>query len=171
VPPGAVGTTTSDGTSDAQPVRIAAVSDFDPTTDSNSDGEENPDKVPLATDGDPSTAWTTVTYYNNPKLGGLKPGVGLLLDLGKATSVTGVKVTLIGQPTSLELRAAPEDVTSAPTSADQLDVVASAPNAGLQADLKPDEPVTTRYLLVYLTKLPPAPGGFEGQIAEVSVSG
>ena len=112
-----------------------------------------------------------MTYYNNPKLGGLKPGVGLLLDLGKATTVTGVKVTLIGQPTSLELRAAPEDVTSAPTSADQLDVVASAPNAGLQADLKPDEPVTTRYLLVYLTKLPPAPGGFEGQIAEVSVSG
>ena len=52
-----------------------------------------------------------------------------------------------------------------------VDVVASAPDAGLQADLQPDEPVTTRYLLVYLTKLPPAPGGFEGQIAEVSVSG
>jgi hypothetical protein len=171
VRPGAAGSTTSGGTSDPQPVRIAAVSDFDPTTDSDSDGEENPDKVPLATDGDPSTAWTTVTYYNNPELGGLKPGVGLLLDLGKATTVADVKVTLIGQPTSVELRAAPEDVTSAPTSADQLDIVASAPNAGLQADLQPDEPVTTRYLLVYLTKLPPAPGGFEGQIAEVSVSG
>ena len=36
-----------------------------------------------AIDGDPGTSWTTLTYRGNPALGGLKPGVGLMLDLGK----------------------------------------------------------------------------------------
>src|SRR4051812_444154 len=58
------------------PIKITGVRDFDPDGDPP---EENPDTARLAIDGDPASAWTTVTYRGNPALGGLKPGVGLLL--------------------------------------------------------------------------------------------
>ncbi len=45
------------------------------------DGTENDDLLPLAFDGDPATAWRSDTY-RAPGFGRLKPGVGLLVDLG-----------------------------------------------------------------------------------------
>ncbi len=56
-----------------QPV---GATDFDPL----GDGEEHPDKVKLAVDGNPGTKWTTETYQTED-LG--KPGVGLYVDAGK----------------------------------------------------------------------------------------
>ncbi len=146
-------------------LRIAGVADFDPEGDPP---DENPELVPLATDGKPGTAWQTLTYRGNPELGGLKSGVGLLVDLGRPRAVGSARVTLLGDGTSLELLAAP-DATSAPSSADGLDRVASAENAGGRVDLTLDRPVTTRWLVVWLTKLPAVPGGFKGQVAEISV--
>ena len=44
----------------------------------------------LAYDGDPTTRWRTVQYFGNPKLGNLKRGVGLVLDLDdSATGALG----------------------------------------------------------------------------------
>ncbi len=119
-------------------------------------------------DGNPATAWQTLTYQGDPKLGGLKSGVGLLVDLGKPARVGEVRLKLIGSPTSLEILAAP-DATSAPTSTDGLSEVASAAAAGTDVDLKLDKPTKTRWLVVWLTSLPAADGGFRGQVAEVSV--
>ena len=146
-------------------VPISSVTDFDPEGDPP---EENPDETALAFDGNPSTAWQTLTYRGSPKLGGLKSGVGLLVDLGKPARVGEVRLTLIGTPTSLEILAAPGS-TTAPTSTDGLTTVASATDAGTDVDLKLDKPTTTRWLVVWLTSLPPASGGFKGQVAEVSV--
>ena len=66
--------------SPAQPSKliIANARDFDPQGD---DQTENPDEVKFAYDGDASTRWRTVQYFGNPKLGNLKRGVGLVLDL------------------------------------------------------------------------------------------
>ena len=50
----------------------------------------------------------------NPKLGGLKSGVGLLVDLGKPTEVGQVRLTLLGSPTSLQILAAPGATPAAP---------------------------------------------------------
>ncbi|HEX4977504.1 MAG TPA: protein kinase [Nocardioides sp.] len=145
----------------AEPVRIASASDFDPA----GDGSENPDSAPLAVDGDPSTAWPTVTYYDPLEL--QKPGVGLLLDLGEATEVSEVDVSFLTTPTDVEILAGGEG--AAPTSADGLQRVARATGSGDRATLTLDEPVTTRYLVVWLTKLPAADGGFRGQVAEIVV--
>lgn len=145
----------------AEPIRVAATSDFDPS----GDGTENPDSAPLATDGDPQSAWPTVTYYDPLEL--QKPGVGLLLDLGEATEVTEVTVSFLTSPTDLEILAAGDG--AAPTSAEGLERVARQAGAGNRADLTLDRPVTTRYLVVWLTKLPPADGGFRGQVAEIVV--
>ncbi len=149
-------------TAPAEPVRIASVSDFDPA----GDGSENPDDAALATDGDPRTAWPTVTYYDPLEL--QKPGVGLLLDLGEATEVSEVTVSFLTTPTDVEILAAAE-AAEAPTDAEALDRVAGQTRVGNRATLGLDEPVTTRYLVVWLTKLPPADGGFRGQVAEIVV--
>lgn len=162
------GTNPSDGPSTntaAGPLSIAGVSDFDPQGDPP---EENPELAGLAVDGDPATAWRTMTYFNDPELGGLKDGVGLLVDLGKPVEVSQVELTLIGGPTSLDILAAQEGA-SAPTSTDGLDKVASVDGAGTNVDPEFDAPVTTRYLVVWLTSLPSASGGFAGQIAEIVV--
>ncbi len=87
-------------TAPAEPLAIASVADFDPFGDPQ---EENPDQAPLAVDGKPGTAWTTSTYQQNFGPSGLKDGVGLLLDLGKAQDVGSVDVTLVGSPTSVQL--------------------------------------------------------------------
>jgi hypothetical protein len=146
-------------------VPIASVRDFDPQGDPP---EENPELAPLAVDGKPGTAWTTVTYRGNPHLGGLKSGVGLLVDLGRSATVGEVRLTLVGRPTSLQVLAAP-GASSAPASTDGLPVVASSTAAGTQVDLKAQRTVHTRWLVVWLTSLPPAPGGYQGRVAEISV--
>jgi hypothetical protein len=146
-------------------VKVAGVKDFDPEGDPP---EENPDLAPLAIDGKPGTAWQTLTYRGNPRLGGLKNGVGLLVDLGKRTKVGSVRLTLLGDGTSLELLAAPA-ASAPPSDTDGLQKVAEADDAGTKVSLELDKPVTTQWLVVWLTSLPPAPGGFKGQVAEISV--
>jgi hypothetical protein len=148
------------------PVKITGVTDFDPQGDPP---EENPDLAPLAIDGKPGTAWETMTYRGNPRLGGLKSGVGLLVDLGKPAKVSKVNLTLMGSPTSVQILAAP-GATTAPSSTDGLETVATRDGAGDQAALTLKKPVTTRWLVVWLTSLPAAPGGFQGRVAEISVA-
>jgi hypothetical protein len=158
-------TSSSSSTTTGARVSIAAVRDFDPEGQPPS---ENPDQAKLAIDGKPLTAWTTVTYRGNPKLGGLKSGVGLLVDLGKPAAVGSVHLDLLGTGTSLKLLAAP-GATSAPTSTKGLTTVAGAANAGQRVDLRLTKAVTTRWLVVWLTSLPSAPGGYQGRVAEISV--
>jgi hypothetical protein len=146
-------------------VKIVGVKDFDPEGDPP---EENPDLAPLAIDGKPGTAWQTLTYRGNPHLGGLKNGVGLLVDLGKRTKVGSMRLTLLGDGTSLEVLAAPA-ASAPPSDTDGLQKVAEAGDVGTKVSLKFDKPVTTQWLVVWLTSLPPAPGGFKGQVAEISV--
>jgi putative peptidoglycan lipid II flippase len=153
-------------------IQIADAVSFDPPPQGS--GDENPAEVANAYDGDPSTAWTTKTYYDYPDLGHQKDGVGLVLDLGAVHTVTQVDVSLEGTGTSLELRAAPEDSTSYPTdSADEYDLIKSLAGQGSRAtfDLS-DDPVTTRYLLVWLTSLPQVSAGkYDGAVSEIKVSG
>jgi putative peptidoglycan lipid II flippase len=146
----------------------AAVRDFDPDQVGGTP-EENPQEVPLATDGKPSTAWTTVRYNDGPVLAPYKDGVGLLIDLGADKQVRDVTVTLVGAPYDLSLLAAPRGASATPTSVQGLTTVDTRKGAAGQIRLAGAQPVTTRYLVVWLTALPPVPGGFRGGISEVSV--
>ena len=105
--------------------------------------EENPDEAPNAIDGDAATSWTTSTYRGDPALGGLKPGVGLMVDLGKDQEVGSVTVRFKGAPTSFEVYAAPAGVTEPPDSIDQLDKVAARRTRRERANVKLD-PARTR---------------------------
>jgi putative peptidoglycan lipid II flippase len=149
---------------------ISTGRDFDPQGDPN---RENPDEVRLAYDGDPATRWRTVAYIGSPKLGNLKRGVGLVLDLGSAQPVASVQVSLSGSGTDLDLRVPRQDpaaTTSAPLGSDRdWRVVAEESGAGRSATLTPEQPVTTRFVLVYLTALPNEGGRYRGGISEVEV--
>ncbi len=148
------------------PLKISEVTDFDPFA---SPAEENPDDAPNSIDGDPATSWATVTYRGNPALGGLKPGVGLLLDLGSEKPARSVSVRFKNSPTSFEVYAAPSGVTQAPDSLDQLDKVATRADAAARANVRLDTTTDTRYVLVWLTKLPAAAGGFRGEVTDITV--
>jgi putative peptidoglycan lipid II flippase len=159
---------------DTGPLRIASVTDFDPQ---GTDGGENPDEAAAAHDADASTAWTTSTYFGASTLGNLKDGVGLLVDLGREQDVSRADLTLLGGPTSLTVYAAP-GAASAPTVVDDLTALgatrtaAAEPDEVVQASIEADEPVETRWLVVWLTDLPPdGAGDFEGSIAELAVVG
>ncbi|MFD2077996.1 putative peptidoglycan lipid II flippase [Actinopolymorpha cephalotaxi] len=149
------------------PVRITGAGDFDPPPGGN--GEEHPEDVGKAHDGDQSTLWTTMSYRNNPQLGGLKPGVGMWFDLGKPVDVGRVELSLRSGGTDVQLRAAPEGASSAPTSIDDWQEIAKQDGAGGEVTLRPDKPVRTRFLLVWLTKLPPDGSEYRGGIAEIVV--
>ena len=152
-------------------IAIAGARDFDPQGD---DQTENPELVKLAYDGDPATGWRTVRYFGNPQLGGIKRGVGLVLDLGSAQPVRSVVVTLSGNGTNVELRVPKKDadtISTPPMNSDSLwRRVAKVSDAGTTATLTTAEPAATRYILVYLTSLPKEGGNYRGGINEVAVS-
>ena len=146
-------------------IKVARAQDFDPLGDDS----ENPAEVGNVIDGDSSTTWSTSTYYNNAALGGLKAGVGVLLDLGRDRTVKSVALQLKGQPTDIELYAAPAGVTRAPDTLSQLDRVGSRSASPTSTTIPLDDGTRTRFVLVWLTRLPPVSGGYRGEIADVTV--
>jgi tRNA A-37 threonylcarbamoyl transferase component Bud32 len=62
---------------------------FDPLPGS---GVEHDDQLPLLVDGDPATVWTTENYSRRD-FGGLKPGVGIILQLSGSHQLKELKVT------------------------------------------------------------------------------
>jgi len=151
-----------------QPVRIAAVSAWDPFGE---DGE-NDDEAQLAADGDPSTEWSTLSYRGRPDLGGLKPGLGLVLDLGSAQDVSAVRVNLGGNGTDFDVRVAPGVTDEPPGSPDDYQVQATQSGASGPTRVQLDRAVTTRYVLLWLTSLPADDDGdFRGRVREVQVVG
>ncbi|MGD8214090.1 protein kinase family protein [Aestuariimicrobium sp. Y1814] len=161
---------------DGQPVShpFATVDDFDPEADGGNN-EENPNQVALAHDGDPATAWTTLRYIGNPALGGLKPGVGLVIDLGQVVDVGRVTLQLQGSPSNVQVLLPtenPDDAEADPpmTSVEDWTVLVQQDGAGESLTLTPPAVAKTRYLLVYLTSLPSIGGdGYRGAIAEMEV--
>lgn len=156
----------ADGTGSGKAIAIVKGKDFDPQgTDG---GVETPTKVPLAYDGKTSTYWET-SWYSRADFGGLKSGVGLILDLGKTQQISSVKVDFIGDTTSVELRAASSDTSSMPDSLSAFSKVASG--TGSEVTLKPDKAVKARYVLVWLTSLPlTSDGTYRGKVSEITVT-
>lgn len=153
------------GTGPTRTLAVASATSLDPPPDGN--GEENSDRASLAVDGDPATVWNTNIYQQQLGPGGLKDGVGLLLDLGSRKSVVAVAVTLVGDPTDLQVRVADE---RGGTLGDYSRAGRVAAASG-RAVVRLDRPVRARYVLLWLTRLPPAGGGYRGQVAEVTVRG
>lgn len=156
--------TPSPGATAVGPVAInpAGVSDFDP----QGDGSENPTQAQLAADGDPLTGWSTALYKKRADFGGLKDGVGLLVDLGQPVAVRQVAVAFLRPGADIEIRVA--DSRSEQVS--DYRVVARARKVGDVATLTLEGgPTTARYWLVWITRLPRDGSGYRTAIGEVQL--
>jgi hypothetical protein len=167
---GGTGSSASPGVGTPIVVPAGRVHDFDP----QGDGRENPEQAPLALDGDTSTAWQTATYAGRPDFGGLKSGVGLLVDLGRPRPVSSVTVLLTIPGANLDLRVG----AARAADASGYQVVASATDAGAHPPhgepvgtvtfVPAGAPVSARYWLVWLTRLPRSGKGFAEGVAEIT---
>ena len=128
-------------------------------------------------DGDESTAWETDTYIGDPVFGGIKPGMGVLIDLGEPRPVTAVEVVLSGSGATAALLAGDNDPGA--TAAGDVEIVETftpvgepfTRHDGAKMVFNADSEATYRFLLVWITELPPVDGGFGIGVQEISVKG
>jgi putative peptidoglycan lipid II flippase len=152
----------------AETLPVTAIRDLDPQGE---DGRENPEDVQLAIDGDPNTAWRTSTYFNRPDLGGLKSGVGLVLDLGGPREVESMRILLGGTGTSLQVYASSPG-GELPVRLGDLRRIATLDDAGTDVSVSFPQGTITRRVVVWLTRLPQVrPGDFQGEVREITVRG
>ncbi|TFV62235.1 UNVERIFIED_ORG: hypothetical protein E4P37_17705 [Bacillus sp. AZ43] len=144
-----------------EPLSIASGDVYDPQGDGDPDNDED---VPLAFDGDPATAWSTYEYRGSPAFGNLKDGLGIMLDLGSAQELAAVTLTSPSAGATVEIRTG-----DAPDGNLDSFAVAADGELGGETELAFEEPVTARYVLVWLTGLVESGGGYSAGIAEVSV--
>lgn len=158
------------GSSIGAPLKLAAVTDFDP---SPGDGAEDPANVGLAYDGNPATAWGTEIYYGSQWGGIGKTGVGLKVDLGRPVVVSQVRLLFLQPGVSVQLRYAAADSASQ----DAYTLAANSPTSlGTEQTLRPANSGAHRYWLIWLTSLPlvntPQGGsGYQGNLAEMTFFG
>ncbi|HTW19619.1 MAG TPA: hypothetical protein VME70_05305 [Mycobacteriales bacterium] len=137
------------------------ITSFDP----EGDGTEDPGGVGLAVDDDPSTQWSTDTYFGRPNFGGLKQGVGLLLDLRHPTTVSVAQLLLSAAGSDFQIRAG----SVRPRQASDLPVVASENDSPASIRLTLARPVRARYWLLWITSLPKAGDGYRLGVAEIAL--
>jgi eukaryotic-like serine/threonine-protein kinase len=126
-------------------VPIQGVGSYDPPSDGG-DGSEHNDSVAKATDGNPSTYWTT-DVYNSQSFGSLKPGVGLVVDAGSSVALKSLTVATDTPGFTAKIQTG--DSASGPFADDSpVQTVNGTTTFALHG-------TTARYYLVWLTSLPP----------------
>lgn len=156
---GSTGSSLAPGT----PIKIVGAKDFDPFGENG----ENPEDVSKAYDASPTSSWITSTYKTSA-LGNLKPGVGLVVDLGSVQRIGSVTIDFVGSPTGVTLYGVPTAMGT-PANLDGLQELARLPKAGTVAKMTPASSVRARYLVIWLTSLPKASGGYRGTISNIVV--
>jgi eukaryotic-like serine/threonine-protein kinase len=144
-------------------VKVESASSFDP----EADGQENQDLASLAIDGSLETSWRTEGYNQNFGPGGIKHGVGLVLDLGRPQEVGRLKLTLT--PTG------GTDVTiygsndQQPSSLEGLTKLSGTKTGEDQVSFNLEG--SHRYLLIWFSSLSPDENGkFRGGVANVTLT-
>jgi hypothetical protein len=143
----------------AEPLPIASVRVLDPKP---GDGHENDDSRLFVADGDPDTVWKSENYFDAALH---KPGVGLLLDLGRSATVSGFRLdtpvpgfrfsVVVGDDVHTMLVEARSAATH------------TAPDADRSFG-----PTTGRYALVWITSVVPVgDGSNRAEISEIRIFG
>jgi hypothetical protein len=145
------------------PAPASAVS-FDPYGDGQG---ENSKTASRAIDSSAATAWRS-QWYTSARFGNLKPGTGLLLDMGKKVTITGCRITL-GRTAGANFQVR---VGTAASSLADLRPAARVTDAGGKIHVRFSSPVRGRYVLIWFTRLPPrASGTFQVSVYDVKLEG
>ena len=122
---------------------------------------DNPGHAADAIDASQGTAWLS-DWYRSAAFGNLQAGTGLLIDMGQAVTISSVQLVLGATPgADLQL------LTGEVPDRSQMQLQASANDAGGHVGLRLATPEPARYLLIWFTLLPPDSAG----TYQVSVSG
>jgi hypothetical protein len=164
------------GPAAGNPTPIAISADRVRIVDGQGGARDELDGVEAVVDGDEGTAWETDTYVGNPVFGGIKPGMGVLIDLGEARPVTAVEVVLSTSGATAALLGGDSDPGS--TAAGDVEIVETytpigepLASGGAKLVFNADPETTYQFLLVWITELPPVEGGFGIGVQEISVIG
>jgi hypothetical protein len=146
----------------SQPLRPTGVTAVGPSGGAG----EDPGAAARVIYGGTSAPWQT-EWYATPEYGGLQTGTGLLIDMGRTATITGVRVTLGSEVgTDFQVRVGDSSSMSG------LTTVATEAGVGGTVQVKLASPVQASYVLVWFTKLPPdGSGTYQLDVYNISVTG
>lgn len=122
-------------------------------------------------DGDDTTGWPT-QEYTSPRFGNLKPGMGVLINLGKPQKVSAVNLKLSAPGASVSIRYGDQDFGDHTQGDKQIaeDFEQAVEPRQLEATAEIPVEVEAQYVLVWITELPPYENGaFRVQINEIEL--
>jgi hypothetical protein len=153
-------TPSASASANGEPIAIEKASGFDPEGDDN----ERNSEAGRVFDGDKGTSWTSEGYAT-PSFGGLKKGVGVLLDLGQPTRVSKAVLELGGKDLDVTVYAAPDGTL------DGAREIGSRNGAtGTVTLTAPKDLPRTDYVIVWFTSLAPDGGRYRASLDEITLS-
>lgn len=167
---GSSGTATT--TAAATPVKVVEATVYDPQGTPPADYESYVDR---AFDGDPTTFWPTWVYRQQFGPGGIKDGVGLMLDFAEPVTPRAVTLSTSDKSLGTEVEIRSADSPTAP-----LDTTTVLGTATLGVDpvtITLTNPPTSKNLVIWITKLAPYQGDtaankgqFQSTISEIGIT-
>lgn len=132
------------------------------------DGDpDNPQNANLAIDGNPNTAWSTVTYQDAVPFPKFIEGMGLLLHLSEPTALSAVTIDLSSTGTRVQIRSSPTE-----NPAKLADTKALTPATPLQPGhnrIAVNDPTKTSNVLVWVATLGTTNGESRTSISEITL--
>jgi hypothetical protein len=139
-----------------------------------SSGDDDPSEAPKAIDDDDSTFWHTSYYLGHSRFGNLKKGTGLILDMGRPVRLSQVAVQLGASCCTQVVIEVGNSNTVSSAALSTFTPVQSSNAAHGRTTFDVTKPVKGRYVLIWITDLPPlagSPGKYEALIYDVAVHG
>jgi hypothetical protein len=128
---------------------------------------DNPQKAGLAIDGNPDTAWPTVTYRDRVPFPNFIAGEGLLLHLSEPTALSAVNIDLSSTGTDVQIRS-----SSSENPAKLADTTELTPTTQLQPGhnrVEVKNSTQTSNVLVWITKLGTTDDQSRTEISEITL--
>jgi hypothetical protein len=154
----------------AIPLTPASASVYNPL---GSSGDDDPAEASKAIDGSASTAWHT-SYYFSHLFGNLKKGTGLILDMGRPVRLSQLTVQFGTSCCAHVMIGVGNSNTASAATLSTFTPVQSSSAAQGSMTFDVTKQVTGRYVLIWITDLPPLatnPGKYEALIYNVTVHG
>ena len=146
-----------------RPLSVASIVAFGPEGPADGDSPSIVSRV----NESGAQPWHT-SWYASPEFGNLQSGTGLLLDMGGAVKLSGLRLVLGSSlGADIQVRAGNSATLTG------LATVASATDVGGTVRLPVTSPLSGRYVLVWFTKLPPngQPGQYQVDVYSVTATG
>src|SRR5207249_2325656 len=140
---GSKGKPATAGSGGTAPLALHATANYDP---SGGHADSHADTAPKATDGDPASYWYT-QIYATPDFGGLKSGLGLVLDAGGPVKLKTVTVSTTTPGFTAQILAG-DSLGTQPAADSATQTVGDRTTFTLRG-------ATARYYVLWITRLPP----------------